>query len=212
MLRHPGYLRPLQGVSTPSGRRLHIVAFDITRAADGRWWLMAQRTQGPSGLGYVMHNRLVVSRQFSDAFRELQVQHLASGFRQLLSSLEADARVVARGATPRIVLLTPGPYSETYFEHAYLARYLGIPLVEGSDLTVLGESLYMKTVDGLEPVHGVLRRLDDDFCDPLELRADSALGVPGLVQVVRAGRVVMANALGSAWLESPAVLGLLVRT
>jgi uncharacterized circularly permuted ATP-grasp superfamily protein/uncharacterized alpha-E superfamily protein len=209
VLRHPGYLRPLQGVGTPRGRRLHIVAFDITRAADGRWWLMAQRTQGPSGLGYVMHNRLVVSRQFSDAFRELQVQHLASGFRQLLSSLEAHAREVARGATPRIVLLTPGPYSETYFEHAYLARYLGIPLVEGSDLTVLGEGLYMKTVDGLEPVHGVLRRLDDDFCDPLELRPDSALGVPGLVQVVRAGRVVMANALGSAWLESPAVLGFL---
>ena len=85
------------------------------------------------------------------------------------------------------MLLTPGPYSETYFEHAYLARYLGLPLVEGGDLTVRGERLFLKTVEGLEPVHGVLRRLDDDWCDPLELRPDSALGVPGLLQAARAG-------------------------
>jgi uncharacterized circularly permuted ATP-grasp superfamily protein/uncharacterized alpha-E superfamily protein len=209
VLRHPGYLRPLHGVRPPHGQRLHIVAFDIARAADGRWWLMAQRTQGPSGLGYVMHNRQITARQFPEAFRELRVQHLAQGLRQLLASLEAQAREVARGDTPRIVLLTPGPFSETYFEHVVLARYLGVPLVEGSDLTVLGESLYLKTVDGLEPVHGMLRRLDDDYCDPLELKPDSALGVPGLLQVARAGRVVMANALGSAWLESPAVLGFL---
>jgi uncharacterized circularly permuted ATP-grasp superfamily protein/uncharacterized alpha-E superfamily protein len=209
VLRHPGYLRPLQGVAAPGGRRLFIVAFDLARAADGSWWVMAQRTQGPSGLGYVMHNRLVISRQFPEAFRELHVQHLASGFRRLLDMLEARAREVARGQSPRIVLLTPGLYSETYFEHAYLARYLGLPLVEGSDLTVLGENLYLKTVDGLQPVHGVMRRLDDDFCDPLELRPDSALGVPGLLQVARAGRVVLANALGSAFLEAPAVMGFL---
>ena len=209
VFRHPGYLRPLQGVEPACGQRLHIIAFDIARASDGRWWLMSQRTQGPSGLGYVMHNRAVISRQFSQAYRELGVQHLSNGFRLLLATLEKHARAVAKGDTPRIVLLTPGPFSETYFEHAYLARWLGIPLVEGNDLTVLGEGLYLKTVDGLEPVHGVLRRLDDDYCDPLELRPDSALGVPGLVQVARAGRVVMANALGSAWIESPAVLGFL---
>ncbi len=209
VLRHPGYLRPLQGVPAPGGQRLFIVAFDVARAADGRWWVMAQRTQGPSGLGYVMHNRLVISRQFPEAFREMRVQHLASGFRRLLDTLETRAREVAGGQTPRIVLLTPGLYSETYFEHAYLARYLGLPLVEGSDLTVLGEGLYLKTVEGLQPVHGVMRRLDDDFCDPLELRPDSALGVPGLLQVSRAGRVVLANALGSAFLESPAVQGFL---
>ncbi len=216
LLRHPGWLRPMVGVQPPpgpggsEGLRLFIVAFDLARGPDGRWWQVAQRTQGPSGLGYVLHNRLVISRQFPDAFRELRVQRIASSYRRLLDTLEASAREVARGmghATPRVVLLTPGPYSETYFEHAYLARYLGVPLVEGGDLTVRGERLYLKTVEGLEAVHGVLRRLDDDWCDPLELRPDSALGVPGLLQAARAGTVVMANALGSAFLESPAIQG-----
>lgn len=208
-LRHPGYLRPMLGVMPPGGLRLHIVAYDLARGPDGQWWVVAQRTQGPSGLGYVLHNRLVVSRQFPDAFRELRVQHIASSYRRLLDTVEAMAQDVAGGATPRVALLTPGPYSETYFEHAYLARYLGLPLVEGGDLTVRGEKLFLKTVEGLEPVHGLLRRVDDDWCDPLELRPDSALGVPGLLQAARAGSVVMANALGSAFLESPAVQGFL---
>ena len=216
LLRHPGWLRPMVGVQPPpgpggsAGLRLFIVAFDLARGPDGRWWQVAQRTQGPSGLGYVLHNRLVIARQFPDAFRELRVQRIASSYRRLLDTLEASAAEVARGmghGTPRVVLLTPGPYSETYFEHAYLARYLGVPLVEGGDLTVRGERLYLKTVEGLEPVHGVLRRLDDDWCDPLELRPDSSLGVPGLLQAARAGTVVMANALGSAFLESPALQG-----
>jgi uncharacterized circularly permuted ATP-grasp superfamily protein/uncharacterized alpha-E superfamily protein len=209
MLRHPGYLRPMQGVRPAGGQRLHIVAFDIARGPDGTWWIVSQRTQGPSGLGYVLHNRLVVAGQFPEAFREQRVQHIASSYRRLLDTLEGMARNVAGGATPRVVLLTPGPYSETYFEHAYLARYLGVPLVEGGDLTVRQSRLFLKTVEGLEPVHGLLRRLDDDFCDPLELRPDSALGVPGLLQAARAGTVVMANALGSAFLESPAVKGFL---
>ncbi len=205
VLRHPGWLRPLQGHRPPGGQHLYVVAFDIARGADGRWWLAAQRTQGPSGLGYMLHNRLVVVQQFAQAFQQLRVQRIASAYRQLLSTLEQQAAAVAGSSTPRVVLLTPGPYSETYFEHAYLARYLGVPLVEGGDLTVRGERLYMKTVEGLEPVHGVLRRLDDDWCDPLELRADSTLGVPGLLQATRAGTVVLANALGSGFLESPAV-------
>ncbi|MBK9362030.1 MAG: circularly permuted type 2 ATP-grasp protein [Rubrivivax sp.] len=209
LLRHPGYLRPLQGVRPAGGQRLHIVAFDIARAPDGQWRVLAQRTQGPSGLGYVLHNRLTIARQFPDAFRELRVQHIASSYRRLLDTVDDMATDVAGGHTPRIVLLTSGLYSETYFEHAYLARYLGVPLVEGGDLTVRGGRLFLKTVEGLEPVHGVLRRLDDDWCDPLELRPDSALGVPGLLQAARAGTVVMANALGSAFLESPAVQGFL---
>jgi len=209
LLRHPGYLRPMIGAQPPGGLRLHIVAFDLARGPDGRWWVVAQRTQGPSGLGYVLHNRMVISRQFPDAFRELRVQHIASSYRRLLDTVESMARDVAGGATPRVALLTPGPYSETYFEHAYLARYLGLPLVEGGDLTVRGDRVFLKTVEGLEPVHGLLRRLDDDWCDPLELRPDSALGVPGLLQAARAGTVVMANALGSAFLESPAIQGFL---
>jgi uncharacterized circularly permuted ATP-grasp superfamily protein/uncharacterized alpha-E superfamily protein len=209
LLRHPGWLRPMIGVPPAGGQRLFIAAFDLARGPDGRWWLVAQRTQGPSGLGYVLHNRLVIARQFPEAFAALRVQRIASSYRLLLDALEQRAQQVAGHANPRVVLLTPGPYSETYFEHAYLARYLGLPLAEGGDLTVRGDRLYLKTVEGLEPVHGVMRRLDDDWCDPLELRPDSALGVPGLLQAVRAGTVVMANALGSAFLETPAIQGFL---
>ncbi|MDI1260325.1 circularly permuted type 2 ATP-grasp protein [Aquabacterium sp.] len=209
VLGHPGYLRGLHGVKPLGGVYLHVVAFDMVRAPDGAWWVVSQRTEAPSGLGYVMQNRLIVSRLFPDAFRAMSVQHLASGFRRLLETLQTLAEPCANGQSPRLALLTPGPYNETYFEHAYLARYLGLPLVEGGDLTVRDERLYLKTVQGLEPIHGLLRRLDDDYCDPLELRSDSTLGVPGLMQAVRAGNVVMANALGTGFLESPAVHGFL---
>jgi hypothetical protein len=111
--------------------------------------------------------------------------------------------------SPLAVILTPGPFNETYFEHAYLARQLGMPLVEGSDLTVRGDTVFLKTLGGLRRVHSILRRLDDDFCDPLELRGDSALGVPGLIGALRAGRVVVSNALGTGVLESAAWLGFL---
>ena len=213
VFRHSGYLRPVHGITPAGGMHLHIVAFDVARGVDGRWWVVSQRTQSPSGLGYVLHNRLIVSRLYPEAFRELRVQHIASSYRRLLDTVQQQAADVAArlgdGHLPRIVLLTPGPYSETYFEHAYLARYLGLSLVEGADLTARGERLFLRTVEGLEPVHGVIRRLDDDYCDPLELRPDSALGVAGLVQVARAGNVVMANALGSGFLESSAVQGFL---
>ena len=209
LLRHPGYLRSMRGVEPASGMRLHLVAFDLVRAPSGAWQVLNCRSQNPSGLGYVLHNRLLVSRHFPEAFRVLRVQHIATSYRRLLDALEAPARRVAGGAAPRVVLLTPGPYSETYYEHAYLARYLGLPLVEGGDLVVRDQRLLLKTVEGLEPVHGLLRRLDDDWCDPLELRTDSALGVPGLLQAVRAGQVVMANALGAGFLESPAIQGFL---
>jgi uncharacterized circularly permuted ATP-grasp superfamily protein/uncharacterized alpha-E superfamily protein len=213
VFRHSGYLRPLHGVEPVGGMHLHIAAFDVARGTDGRWWVVSQRTQSPSGLGYVLHNRLIVSRLYPQAFRELRVQHIASGYRRLLDTVRQQAADVARrsgdGHLPRIALLTPGPYSETYFEHAYLASYLGVPLVEGADLTVRGERLFLRTVEGLEPVHGLIRRLDDDYCDPLELRSDSALGVAGLVQVKRARNVVLANALGSGFIESSAVQGFL---
>ena len=208
VLGNPGYLRSMQGVEPPGGVYLHVVAFDIARGPDGRWWVIGQRTQSPSGLGYTLENRLVVSRLFPEAYREMRVQHVATSYRRLLDSLRACAPAIAQGS-PRFALLTPGPYSETYFEHAYLARYLGVPLVEGADLTVRDDRLFLKTMNGLQPIHGLLRRLDDDFCDPLELRSDSSLGIPGLLQAVRAGNVVMANALGTSFLESPAVMGFL---
>jgi uncharacterized circularly permuted ATP-grasp superfamily protein/uncharacterized alpha-E superfamily protein len=205
---HPGYLRPLAG-ATPAGSFLHIVAFDLARAADGRWWVVSQRTQAPSGLGYALQNRLIVTRLFPDAFREMHVQRLASSYRRLLDTLLRQGAAIGATGAPRVVLLTPGPYNETYFEHAYLARYLGVPLVEGGDLTVRDDQVFLKSLYGLERVHAILRRLDDDYCDPLELRPDSSLGVPGLLQAVRAGNVVMANALGSGFLESPAINGFL---
>jgi uncharacterized circularly permuted ATP-grasp superfamily protein/uncharacterized alpha-E superfamily protein len=206
---HPGYLRPLAGVRPVGDTYLQLIAFDIARAPDGRWWVVSQRTQAPSGLGYALQNRLLVARQFPEAFRALRVQRLASGFRRLLDTITRAAPRPEPGDALRTVLLTPGPYNETYFEHAYLARYLGLPLVEGGDLTVREDRVFLKTVHGLERVHAILRRLDDDFCDPLELRPDSALGVPGLLQAIRAGTVLVANALGSALLESPALQGFL---
>ncbi len=203
---HPGYLRDMQGVQPAGGTFLHIAAFDLARGPDGLWWVVSQRTQAPSGLGYLLENRLAISRQFPEAFESMQVQRLAATYSALVESLKRSSPA---GADALIALLTPGPYNETYFEHAYLARYLGLTLVEGSDLTVRGERLYLKTLEGLKPVHGLLKRLDDEFLDPLELRADSTLGVPGLLQAVRAGNVLVANAPGSAFLESPALLGFL---
>lgn len=205
---HPGYLRPLAGFRPADGVYLHIVAFDLARGPDGAWWLVGHRTQAPSGLGYALQNRMIVSRLFPEAFRELRVQRLGASFRRLLDLLYR-ASPSGDGATPRVVLLTPGSYSETYFEHVYLARYLGIPLVEGGDLMVRDDRVFLKTLHGLERVHGILRRLDDDFVDPLELRSDSALGVPGLLQSIRRGEVMVANALGSGFLESPAIAGFL---
>ena len=207
---HPGYLRQMHGTTPAGGRHLHIAAFDLARDPQGRWWVVSQRTQAPSGLGYLLENRLVISRLFPEAFAGLRVQRLAASYRALVDSLRAmSPHDRAGGEEPRIVLLTPGPFNETYFEHAFLARYLGLTLVEGSDLTVREERLYLKTLGGLERVHGILKRLDDEFLDPLELRADSRLGVPGLLQAIRAGNVLVANQPGSAFLESTALLGFL---
>ena len=203
---HPGYIRSMHGVTPVGETRLHIVAFDLARSPQGHWWVVSQRTQAPSGLGYLLENRLIISRLFPHAFEAMQVQRLAGTYRALMEGIRQRSPA---GAEAHIALLTPGPYNETYFEHAYLARYLGVTLVEGSDLTVRDQRLYLNTLRGLEPVHGLIKRLDDQFLDPLELRADSTLGVPGLLQAIRAGHVVVANAPGSAFLESPALLGFL---
>ena len=203
---HPGYLRPAHGI-TPRGKSfLHVAAFDLARGPDGNWWVMSQRTQAPSGLGYSLENRMIVSRLFPDAFRSLKVEKLAASYKVLIASLVAHSPA---GSDARVVLLTPGPYNETYFEHVYLARYLGMALVEGGDLVVRDERVWLKTLKGLEPVDVIVRRLDDDFLDPLELKADSALGIPGLMQAYRSGNVVLANAPGTGFLESAAILGFL---
>jgi uncharacterized circularly permuted ATP-grasp superfamily protein/uncharacterized alpha-E superfamily protein len=201
---HPNFLWPCHGIPESRDNRLHVYAVDISRSADGRWWALADRTQTPSGPGYALENRQIVSRVFPDLLRDLGVRSLGGFFGALRENL---LRPSADAEAPLAVVLTPGSFNETYFEHAYLARQLGLPLVEGNDLTVRGDTAYLKTLGGLRRVHAIFRRLDDDFCDPVELRADSALGVPGLIAVVRAGNVVIANPLGSGVLESAAWMG-----
>lgn len=204
-----GFLRPARGMQVAGGVHLHVYAADLVRSPDGRWWVMADRTQAPSGAGYALENRLVVSRTFPALYRDLGIQHVARFFATLRDSLMQFA---PRGNGQTLtVLLTPGPYNETYFEHALLARYLGFPLVEGGDLTVRDGRVWMKTISGLKRVHAILRRQDDNYCDPVELRADSALGVSGLMDCARRGSVLIANALGSGVLESGALLGFLPR-
>lgn len=202
VFRHPGFLRPCCNISVPDNIYLHNYSADLARSPDGHWWVIADRTQAPSGAGYALENRLVSQRVLPDVFRAAHVRRLADFFiayREMLRGLVPHNR-----DNPRIVLLTPGPYNEAYFEHAFLARYLGYTLVEGGDLTVRGNCVFLKTLGGLLPVDLILRRQDDSFCDPLELREDSLLGVPGLVQAVRQGNVAVANALGSGLLESAA--------
>ena len=201
---HPGYLHAMQGVAPVGGQHLALAAFDLARGPDGCWWMLSQRTEAPSGLGYLLENRLLISRQFPQAFETMPVQRLADAYRGLVDGLKQRSPA---GADAHIALLTPGPYNETYFEHAYLARYLGLTLVQGGDLLVRHQKLYLKTLQGLQRVHGLLKRVDDAWLDPLELRAESSLGVPGLLQVVRAGNVLLANAPGSGFLESSALLG-----
>jgi uncharacterized circularly permuted ATP-grasp superfamily protein/uncharacterized alpha-E superfamily protein len=203
VLAHPQYLRAMHGSRPPGGVHLHVLAFDLTRASDGHWRVVGQRTQAASGLGYVLENRLIIAQQFPEAFRQMQVQRLAASYRDFIEALVKLSPAAERSAQARVALLTPGPRNETYFEQAFLARYLGITLVEGADLTVRADKVYLKTLAGLERVHVLLRRVDDTWLDPLELRPESILGVPGLLQAARAGEVVIANVPGAGWLESP---------
>ena len=201
---HPNFLWQCTGVRPAGDRWLSIYAADLARSADGSWWVLADRTQAPSGPGYALENRQIVRRAFPHLAQSMEVRPLGAFFAALRDELLGDA--VDR---PLAVVLTPGSFNETYFEHAYLARQLGFPLVEGHDLTVRDDSVFLKTLSGLKRVHTILRRLDDDFCDPVELRVDSALGVPGLLAAVRKGNVAVANALGSGVLESAAWMGFL---
>ncbi|MBI1176012.1 hypothetical protein GC207_01080 [bacterium] len=204
---NPGFLRACRGFLPAQRTYLSFSACDLGRSADGKWWALADRTQAPSGAGYALENRAVLSRILPDELRESRVCRLGSFFRTRQKMLVQLAAV--DDSEPRGVLLTPGPLNETYFEHAYLARNLGLPLVEGADLTVRDRRVFLKTVEGLQRVDYILRRVDDSYCDPLELRSESFLGVPGLVEAARAGNVVISNALGSGVLESPILLAFL---
>jgi uncharacterized circularly permuted ATP-grasp superfamily protein/uncharacterized alpha-E superfamily protein len=204
---HAGFLLPCHGVPATKGCYLHLYAGQLARMADGQWMVLADRTQGPAGAGLAVENRIVLSRVLPTYFHNLHVERLASFFLALRQTLQTLGPL--HRDNPRIVLLSPGPKSSRYFEDTYLARYLGYILVEGGDLTVRGSAVYLKTLGGLLPVDVILRRQPDEDCDPLELKAASQQGVPGLVQAVRSGQVLVANALGSGYLESPALMAFL---
>jgi len=199
VLSHPGYLRPLKDVGVARGIHLHLYAADLARAPDGSWQVVSDRCEAPSGAGYALENRGIIGRVLADALRDQKVRSLTPFFQKMRDSLlELSPR---SRETPRIVLLTPGPYNETYFEHAYLARQLGYTLVEGEDLTMRDGRIWLKTLEGLQPIDVILRRTTAPFCDHLELRSDSVLGIAGLCQAVRGGTVVVANSLGSGVIE-----------
>jgi uncharacterized circularly permuted ATP-grasp superfamily protein/uncharacterized alpha-E superfamily protein len=219
---NPNFLRPCFGIVPKGGLHLHTYAMDIARSPNGNWWVIADRTQAPSGMGYTLQNRLVSARTMPDVFDQCDVRQLARFYemkRNSLLELAADQLGQSRqsgqsvqpgqGSDPTIVLLTPGPNNETYFEHSFLAGQWGFTLVEGADLTVIDRRVYLKTLAGLKAVDVILRRVDDSFCDPLELRGDSLLGVPGLLQAVRNGSVVIDNALGSGLVETSALMAFL---
>lgn len=204
---HAGFQRPCVGIPTPGGRPLVLCSTNLARGPDGRMWVLADRTQAPYGAGYALENRMVMTRIAPALFRDCQVKRLAGFFQPLRDRLSRMAP--SNRDDPRIVVLTPGPYSPTYFEHAYLADYLGYALVQGDDLSVRDGKVWLKSLEGLHQVDVILRRLDDAYCDPLELRQDSRLGVTGLLQSARLGNVAIANPIGSAILENPALMAFL---
>jgi uncharacterized circularly permuted ATP-grasp superfamily protein/uncharacterized alpha-E superfamily protein len=204
---HPGFIRACDKIKLPGAFQLPLYSADISRGPDNKVWVIKDRAQAPSGMGYALENRSAMSRVIPELFQEHQVARLGGFFNSLMQTL---IQLAPQGKEhPRIVLLTPGPRNETYFEHAFLASYLGITLVQGEDLIMRNSFVWIKTIEGLEKVDVILRRVDDTFCDPLELREDSQLGIPGLLQAVRKGNVTIANPLGSSILENIGLMAFL---
>jgi len=201
---HEGFMRSCDRFRQPIGMQLNDFAVDLSRGPDGRMWVLRDYTQSPAGIGYALENRTVMTRILPRFFQDGQIHRMSFFFRTLRAGLAALP--TRRKDQPRIVVLTPGPYNELYFEHVYLASYLGYPLVQGDDLTVRDGNVWLKTLDGLQPVEVIIRRLNDRFCDPLELAEDSLLGVAGLLQAARMGNVVIVNPLGSGVLENPGLI------
>lgn len=201
------WLRPLVGAKPRGGHFLHFLAFEIGRGPNGDWWVLGDRTQAPSGAGFALENRVATTRAFADYFATANVHRLAGFFRRFRDTLNG----MRSSAINRVSILTPGPLNETYFEHAYIARYLGFGLLEGEDLTVENGRLMVRTVAGPLPVDVLWRRLDSNFADPLELDSSSQLGTPGLVRAMRDGHVTLVNALGSGVLEIRALLAFMPR-
>lgn len=200
---HQGFFRACHGISLPGEHDLILQATDLIRNDDGEFCILSDRVQNPSGAGYALENRTVMSRIFPSLYRHGEVHRLAPFFLRLRNTLNT---LSPNQDQPRVVVLTPGAHNETYFEHAYIANYLGFHLVQSGDLVVRNGYVWMKSLDGLSRVDVILRRVDDWFCDPVELRSDSQLGIANLLEVARAGNVAIANPLGSGILENPVFL------
>ena len=198
--RNTEFLRPMVGVQPASGHFLHFCAFELGRGPDGGWWVLGDRTQAPSGAGFALENRVATTRALSDVYAGLHVHRLAGFFRAFRDSLNG----LAGREGGRVGILTPGQHNETYFEHAYIARYLGFMLLEGEDLVIENGKVMVRTVSGLKSVSVLWRRMDASFADPLELRYDSRIGTPGMTEALRQGSISMVNALGSGILETRA--------
>ncbi len=201
------FLRPMVGIRPVNGHFLHFCAFELGRGPDGAWWVLGDRTQAPSGAGFALENRVATTRALSDIYGEMNINRLAGFFRDFRNTLFAQAR--RDGG--RVGILTPGQLNETYFEHAYIARYLGLMLLEGEDLIVDDGQVMVRTVAGLKPVSVLWRRMDASFVDPLELRYDSHIGTPGMVEALRTGSISMINALGTGIMETRALAAFMPR-
>ena len=200
-LANPNFLHGCHGITPHGNRYLHYYAVDLYRGADGRFRVLRDHASHPAGLGYALENRIVISRMFPDLYHRTQIRRLAPFFRTLHDSLAQ--RAGQRKPDPAIMLLSPGPDSPIYFEHALLSRYLGYPLVEGQDLTVRSGRVYLKKLGGLEPVDAIFRHISDGESDPFALRRDTSAGVAGLLQVAREQQVDITNPLGSGFLDTP---------
>jgi uncharacterized circularly permuted ATP-grasp superfamily protein len=203
IVSRPSFARPVHGVRPPGGVYCHVSGCDLVRGGDGRWRVLEDNVRTPSGISYVLENRLAMTRLMPELFAGHRVRPVEHYPTLLLESLQAVAP--AGDGTPTVVVWTPGPLNAAYFEHAFLARQMGVELVEPSDLVVRDAVCYMRTTAGLQRVHTIYRRLDDDFIDPLEFRPDSVLGVPGLVRAYREGTVAIANAIGTGVADDKAV-------
>jgi uncharacterized circularly permuted ATP-grasp superfamily protein len=197
------FARAVHGIRPPGGVYCHVAGCDMVRDSDGSWKVLEDNVRTPSGISYVLENRVAMTRLLPQLFQHYRVRPVDHYPQLLLAALRAVAPSTDDEAT--VVVWTPGPMNSAYFEHAFLARQMGVELVEATDLVVRDDVLYMRTTSGLQRVHSIYRRLDDDFVDPLEFRPDSLLGVPGLVRAYRAGSVAIANAFGTGVADDKAV-------
>jgi uncharacterized circularly permuted ATP-grasp superfamily protein len=203
IVSRPSFARPVHGVRAPGGVYCHVCGCDLVRDGAGRWRVLEDNVRTPSGISYVLENRVAMTRLMPELFAGHRIRGVANYPSLLLDALRAVAP--AAESHPTVVLWTPGAMNSAYFEHAFLARQMGVELVEPSDLVVRDAVCYMRTTSGLQRVHTIYRRLDDDFIDPLEFRPDSLLGVPGLVRAYRAGTVAIANAIGTGVADDKAI-------